>query len=48
MVRRAKGGRLVFHLIQFTDIGLLLVRLMVGVVFFTSGWNTLKDPDARI
>ncbi len=38
---------MVFHLMQFTDIGLLLLRLMVGVVFFTSGWNTLKDPDAR-
>jgi len=37
----------VFHLTQFTDFGLLLLRLMVGVVFFTSGWNTLKDPDAR-
>jgi len=36
-----------FQLGQFTDIGLLLLRLMVGVVFFTSGWNTLKDPDAR-
>jgi putative oxidoreductase len=36
-----------FHLTQFTDIGLLLLRLMVGVVFFTSGWNTLKDPDTR-
>ena len=47
MVRRAKGGRLVFHLTQFTDVGLLLLRLMVGVVFFTSGWNTLKDPEAR-
>ena len=38
---------MVFHLMQFTDTGLLLLRLMVGVVFFTSGWNTLKDPDAR-
>jgi len=36
-----------FHLTQFTDVGLLLLRLMVGVVFFTSGRNTLKDPDAR-
>ncbi len=36
-----------FHLTQFTDVGILLLRLMVGVVFFTSGWNTLKDPDAR-
>ena len=42
-----KGGPLVFHLTQFTDVGLLLLRLMVGLVFFTSGWNTLKDPDAR-
>ena len=47
MVRRANGGRLVFHLTQFTDVGLLLLRLMVGVVFLTSAWNTLKDPDAR-
>ncbi len=32
---------------RFTDLGLLLLRLMVGLVFATSGYNHLKDPDAR-
>ena len=32
---------------QFTDVALLLLRVMVGVVFITSGWNHLKDPEAR-
>jgi putative oxidoreductase len=31
----------------FTDVALLLLRLMVGIVFFTSGWNHLKHPQAR-
>ena len=35
------------ELAQFTDITLLLLRVMVGIVFITSGWNHLKDPDAR-
>src|SRR5438094_8306930 len=35
------------QLAQFTDVALLLLRLMVGLVFITSGWNHLKDPDAR-
>jgi putative oxidoreductase len=35
------------QLAQFTDIGLLLLRLMVGAVFAASGWSHLKDPDAR-
>jgi putative oxidoreductase len=35
------------QLARFTDLGLLLLRLMVGVVFITSGWNHLKDPAAR-
>ncbi len=34
-------------LFRFTDLGLLLLRLMVGLVFFTSGWGHLKDPAAR-
>ena len=34
-------------LTQFADFGFLLLRLMVGVVFITSGWNHLKDPEAR-
>jgi uncharacterized membrane protein YphA (DoxX/SURF4 family) len=29
-----------------TDLGLLLMRLMVGAVFITSGGRDLRDPDA--
>jgi putative oxidoreductase len=35
------------QLIQFTDLGLLLLRLMAGAIFAASGWNHLKDPEAR-
>src|SRR5437870_6354627 len=35
------------QLAQFTDVSLLLLRVVVGVVFITSGWNHLKDPQAR-
>jgi len=35
------------QLARFTDIALLLLRLMVGSVFFSSGWSHLKDPEAR-
>jgi len=35
------------QLTQFADFGILLLRLMVGVVFITSGWNHLGDPEAR-
>ncbi len=35
------------QLARFTDAGLLLVRLMVGLVFITSGCSHLKDPEAR-
>ena len=34
-------------LADFTDLGLLLMRLMVALVFADSGWNHLKDPQAR-
>jgi putative oxidoreductase len=34
-------------LLRFTDVGLLLLRLMVASVFFASGLNHLKDPAAR-
>jgi len=34
-------------LLRFSDVGLLLLRLMVAVVFFSSGLNHLKDPVAR-
>ncbi|MGA9812134.1 MAG: DoxX family protein [Terriglobales bacterium] len=35
------------QLAQFSDFGFLLLRLMVGVVFITSGWSHLKDPAKR-
>jgi len=33
--------------IALTDLGFLLMRLMVGAVFMTSGWSDLRDPVAR-
>ena len=35
------------QLARFTDLGLLLLRLMVGLVFITSGYSHLKDAEAR-
>ena len=35
------------QLSRFTDLGLLLLRLMVGLVFVTSGYSHLKDPAER-
>ena len=35
------------QLARFTDLSLLLLRLMVGLVFITSGYNHLKDPEGR-
>jgi putative oxidoreductase len=35
------------QLARFTDLALLLLRLMVGLVFITSGYSHLKNPDAR-
>jgi putative oxidoreductase len=32
---------------QFTDLALLLMRLLVGAVFIWSGWSHAKDPVAR-
>jgi len=34
-------------LARFTDLGLLLLRLMVGLVFAASGYGHLKNPDQR-
>ena len=34
-------------LLKFSDVGLLLLRLMVAVVFFDSGWNHVKHPIER-
>jgi putative oxidoreductase len=35
------------QLARFTDIGILLLRLMVGLVFVTSGYSHVKDPAGR-
>lgn len=36
-----------FHLDQFMDFGLLLLRLMTGAIFADSGYIDLKDIEAR-
>jgi len=35
------------QLAQFTDVALLLLRVMIGIVFITSGWKHFQDPEAR-
>jgi putative oxidoreductase len=35
------------QLARFSGLGFLLLRLMVGAVFITSGWNDLKDYETR-
>src|ERR1700720_2944585 len=35
------------QLSRFTALGLLLLRLMIGLVFVTSGYSHLKDPTGR-
>ena len=34
-------------LAKFTDVALLLLRLMVGLIFFASGWQDISDPETR-
>jgi putative oxidoreductase len=34
-------------LLQFSDAAVLFMRLLVGLVFATSGWNHAKDPVTR-
>ena len=34
-------------LLRHSDIALLLMRLLIGAVFLTSGWSHVKDPIAR-
>jgi putative oxidoreductase len=31
----------------FTDLGLLLLRLMAGAIFLSSGWSHVTDPAGR-
>lgn len=35
------------QLARFTDLGLLLLRLMIGIVFITSGWSHVTKSDKR-
>jgi len=35
------------QLARFTDLGLLLLRLMIGIVFLSSGWSHVTDPATR-
>jgi putative oxidoreductase len=35
------------QLARFTDLAILLLRLMLALVFVTSGYSHLKDPAAR-
>ena len=35
------------QLARFTDLALLLLRLMVGLVFLTSGYGHLENPEER-
>jgi putative oxidoreductase len=35
------------QLAQFTDLGILLLRLMVALVFVTSGWSHVTKADER-
>lgn len=40
--------RLMFpQLAHLNDLALLLLRIMVGIVFMTSGWKHLQDPEGR-
>ncbi|HET6578152.1 MAG TPA: DoxX family protein [Gemmatimonadales bacterium] len=34
-------------LLPYADLALLLMRLLVGAVFVTSGWSHAKDPATR-
>ena len=35
------------QLARFTDVALLLLRIMIGLVFIMSGWKHLKNPEER-
>jgi putative oxidoreductase len=50
MLQTRSGNELLMifpQLAGFTDVALLFLRVMVGIVFITSGWNHLKEPGAR-
>lgn len=35
------------RLLNYSSIGILLLRFMVGIIFAYSGWSHLKDPQGR-
>lgn len=35
------------QLARFTDVALLFMRVIVGIIFMTSGWKHLQDPQGR-
>jgi putative oxidoreductase len=35
------------RLLPYADVAVLLMRLLVGAIFVTSGWSHVKDPVAR-
>jgi putative oxidoreductase len=47
VVRVAALNMMFPQLAQFTDVAMLLLRLMVGIVFISGGWNHLRSPEAR-
>ena len=46
--REVRENRFMFpQLARFEDIAILLLRLMVGIIFASSGLSHLKDPEGR-
>jgi putative oxidoreductase len=35
------------QLARFTDLALLLLRIVIGIVFMASGWSHVRDPKRR-
>ena len=35
------------QLLRFADVALFLLRLMIGIIFLTSGWKHVREPEAR-
>ena len=46
--RRREDESMIFpHFSRLNDVAFLLLRLMVGAVFLTSGWKHLTDSEKR-
>ena len=35
------------QLSQFAELALFLLRFMVGIIFLTSGWKDIREPETR-